>query len=306
MARAGQRAVPTLAGMHLAAVALSAALITVAAGSRSSRRPRHGGRRAWGLTICSAGSESRGPSPAIHNVELVCRSFFLSQCPKEDWNLPEISVFGRSNVGKSSLVNFLCNRKLLSTVSKKPGHTKLIHHFLVDQSWYLVDLPGVGFMNASGDEKQAMSRIVAAYVRHRSTLAELLYLVDASVPPQKVDLQGIKWLTDSGVNMSIVFTKSDKPRKVRTSAVEDLSDALWKMEGSPWRLGKNIELPQMMITSSEAKTGRDAVLQHIAEVRQRSSFRVLKRAARRGAESKGEGAGARVRAVANQPPPAIR
>jgi len=96
---------------------------------------------------------------------LIARSHFLSQCPPEDADLPEIAVFGRSNVGKSSLVNFLANRKLLSTISKHPGHTKLIHHFKVDRSWYLVDLPGIGYAQASKDHLASMDRLVTAFIR---------------------------------------------------------------------------------------------------------------------------------------------
>lgn len=213
-------------------------------------------------------------SPEIQNCELIKRSFFYSQCPPEDKNKPEIAMFGRSNVGKSSMINFLCQRKLLSTISKRPGHTKLIHHFLVDKSWYLVDLPGIGFSEASKGQAKHMDQIVSAYVRHRKTLVEVLYLVDGSLPPQATDLEGIKWLVDSGVYLSIVFTKMDKDPRMETgegskTRADAFADALYSMEGSPWRLGRIHELPFMYCTSAKMKTGRAEVLQHIAEIRQR-------------------------------------
>lgn len=239
----------------------------------------------------------------VNDVELICRSFFLSQCPAEDGNLPEIAVFGRSNVGKSSLINMLCKRKLLSTVSKRPGHTKLLHHFLINNSWYLVDLPGVGGMQATGKQKKNMSRIVQAYIRHRRTLVAVMYLVDASLPVKRVDLDGIKWLYDLGLDVCIVFTKTDKPPMPGVSplgAGEGLAEKLWSMEGSPFRLGKDVEMPDMFYTSSAMKTGRETLLQHIALIRE---YAVVK-----GRPQKGKAAVELTPQVVTPagPPPAIR
>jgi len=245
--------------------------------------------------------------PEIRRVDSAHRSHFLSQCPPEDAHLPEIAVFGRSNVGKSSLINFLTGRKLLSTISKRPGHTKLIHHFMVDKSWYLVDLPGIGFAEGKGRQLKSMNRIVAAYVRHRTTLVELLYLVDASIRPTEIDTYGIKWLTDAGVYLSIVFTKTDKePRTkelLRHGPAKVFSDALMDMEGSPFRLGLR-PLPEMFLTSSVQKTGKQQLLEHIADLRRRARPRYLQ--LKRMQNAKGQ-QDAKPRALKeSKPPPDIR
>lgn len=243
--------------------------------------------------------------PVIGYSEIVKRSFFYGQCPEADAQLPEIAVFGESNVGKSSMVNFLCKRKLLSTISKRPGHTKLIHHFLIDKSWYLVDLPGIGQAEGRGKQLKQMSKVVAAYVRHRETLVELLYLVDASEPPKALDLEAMKWLVDSGVYISVVLTKTDLPRKYASDPITSLSNALLQMDGSPWRLGQVKELPRMYLTSTKLKTGGEELLEHIADIRRRCHLGKQKREMphqRREAEAKTP---SRKRVPAG-PPPAIR
>lgn len=238
-----------------------------------------------GITSCLASREDLPIvtiRPEVRRVEPAKRSRFLSQCPPEDPRLPEIAVFGQSNVGKSSLVNFICGRKLLSTISKHPGHTRLLHHFLVDKSWYLVDLPGIGYAEGPGRKLKAMDSMVNAYVRHRTTLIELLYLVDASKPVNPMDTHGIKWLTDAGVYLSVVFTKTDKDFRGyrRGGPVEALSKALYDMPDSPWRFGIKRQLPGMFLTSSIQRTGREALLEHIADLRQRAEprFRATKAA----------------------------
>mmetsp|Transcript_5140 Transcript_5140/g.12162 ORF Transcript_5140/g.12162 Transcript_5140/m.12162 type:complete len:365 (+) Transcript_5140:63-1157(+) len=308
--------VPAVVGRPLCAAGL---LLALAARPRRARRRPRGSRRPSGgegrlcaAIICSARHSSEPEvevRPEIRRVESAQRSFFLSQCPPEDPHLPEIAVFGRSNVGKSSLVNFLCGRKLLSTVSKHPGHTRLIHHFLVDQSWYLVDLPGIGYAEGRGRRLKAMNKVVASYVRHRSTLVELLYLVDGSIPPTALDVHGIKWLTDAGVYLSIVFTKTDKsPRgkEVRfRGPVEVFSEALMDMEESPWRLGVR-ELPQMFLTSSSQKTGKEALLEHVADLRRRAQPRYLALKRQRAGKDKKPGSRHGEKAAKPEAPPSIR
>lgn len=243
--------------------------------------------------------------PAINRSEIVKRSFFYSQCPEADAQLPEIAVFGESNVGKSSMVNFLCGRKLLSTISKRPGHTKLIHHFLIDKSWYLVDLPGIGYAEGRGNQLKQMSKIVAAYVRHRETLVELLYLVDASQPPKDLDLQAMKWLVDSGVYISVVLTKTDLRENNETSnPIKVLSNALLQMAGSPWRLGQVKELPRMYLTSTKLKTGREELLEHIADIRRRCILGSQKR--KMSHTTRAEAKNPSRSRVPTGPPPAIR
>jgi GTP-binding protein len=208
-------------------------------------------------------------------IEPAVRSFYYSQCPPENPKLPEIAVFGISNVGKSSFINYFCNRRLLSTVSKHPGHTRLIHHFLIDRSWYLVDLPGVGFADAPGKVLKSMDKMITAYLRHRATLIQLLYLVDASEPPQQLDLEAIKWLVESEVFVTIVFTKTDIRRKATPpDPVMAMTRALTDMPGSPFRLGIK-EVPAMFLTSSKAKTGREPVLDFLMELRERATPRSL-------------------------------
>lgn len=243
------------------------------------------------------------PVAEIWSAELIQRSYYLSQCPPETPKYPEFAVFGKSNVGKSSLINLLCNRKLLSTISKHPGHTCLLHHFLINKSWYLVDLPGIGFAEGSRNKLQAMDRMVTAYVRHRTTLVEILYLVDGSAPPQQDDLDGIKWFTDMGVELCVVFTKTDQGMRgtVVGGVVEAFSKALYEMEGSPWKLNMSEDLPPMFLTSAKARTGRDMLLQHIVD--SRSQYRPRKLARQSEGKSK---MSAEKEAVSVGPPPAIR
>lgn len=210
-------------------------------------------------------------------IEPAVRSFYYSQCPPENPKLPEIAVFGISNVGKSSFINFLCNRKLLSTVSKHPGHTRLIHHFLIDKSWYLVDLPGIGHAEAPGKTLKSMDKMIASYVRHRATLIQVLYLVDASQPPLDLDLDAIKWLTESDTSLTIVFTKTDiRTKRTPPNPVEAMNKALTDMEGSPFRFGVK-DVPPMFLTSSEIRTGREPVLDFLMDLRAQATPKSLKK-----------------------------
>jgi len=261
----------------------------------ATRRKRHGATR---VKVSRAVVKYSDIRPEIYRIGEAQRSFFYSQCPPEDPQKPEFAFFGQSNVGKSSMLNFLCNRKKLSTISKHPGHTKLIHHFLCEKGFYLVDLPGIGRAEGKGRQLKQMGKIVTAYVRHRSTLAELFYLVDGSARFGNFDLQGIKWLVDSGVNLSIILTKMDikvKDLKVGSTGdrADELLDKLYDMPESPWRLKKDSEMPLVFKCSAKERTGREAVLEHIADVRRA----IIKGSARKKKDQ---------REVESLQPPAIR
>lgn len=222
------------------------------------------------------------------------RSFWFAQLPPES-RRPEFALFGRSNVGKSSFINYLCNRKLLSTISKRPGHTKLIHHFCIDRSWYLVDLPGIGFAR-KGDTKKDLNRMITEYVKKRESLCRIFYLVDATLPPKDIDLNSIRWLVEEGKEVTIILTKSDKEVQelVRRTMHRDgpaagLEAALLRLKDSPWnpappRPGSEegprrpLPLPPMFLTSSRFKVGRDQVLEHIAVLRRRHQASIDRRA----------------------------
>ncbi|OLQ00313.1 putative GTP-binding protein EngB [Symbiodinium microadriaticum] len=251
-----------------------AAAGVVLAGVAAAARPRTATRRqARKRPRSSAVSISKKIKPEITDIDDPVRAFFYSQCPPEDERKPEIAFFGQSNVGKSSLLNFLCQRKKLTTISKRPGHTKLIHHFLCERSFYLVDMPGIGYAEGKGSELKQMDKIVTAYVRHRQTLVELFYLVDGSHQLQLFDLQGIKWLADAGVNLSVILTKMDEPRRPLPGKPEDpaeeLLDGLYDMPESPWKLGHIKQMPLVFKASTKSRTGREAILEHIADIRKR-------------------------------------
>jgi len=306
---------PRTAPLHRHA-GTGALLAVSACGRLAQRRARrklhkHIAARSWeyqcrqdrSTTSCAASQRQVAIDPEIYKVELQKRSYYLEQCPEESLYRPEICVFGRSNVGKSSLINFLCKRKLLSTISKRPGHTKLIHHFLVDQSWYLVDLPGIGHAEGGRKILRSMDRMVTQYIEKRSTIARILYLVDAHIPPVPIDLASLKYFGDSKVPLSIVFTKTDKPPMGKMhpeGPAEGLIEALLALPGSPWR--DSSELPQMLMTSSAARTGRDPLLQHLADCRQNHVDKI--REARKAFFD--EMKKARSQHVAEGPPPAVR
>lgn len=192
----------------------------------------------------------------IKKSEFVISSPTISKCP--DDNKPEYAFIGRSNVGKSSLINMLCNHKGLAKTSATPGKTLLINHFIINNEWYLVDLPGYGYAKRSKSVQQKLEQMITSYILQREQLVNVFVLIDIRHEPQKIDLEFIDWLGQSSVPFSIVFTKADKltNSKVRQNVESYLS----KLEET-WE-----ELPPHFITSSEKKAGRDEVLDYIETI----------------------------------------
>ena len=194
----------------------------------------------------------------IKKAEFVISAPVVSQCPKD--TKPEYAFIGRSNVGKSSLINMLTNNKKLAKTSATPGKTLLINHFIINKEWYLVDLPGYGYAKRSKKEVDRLDQMIRGYILQREQLVNVFVLVDIRLEPQKIDLEFIEWLGLSSVPFAIVFTKADKltPNKAR-QAVE----AYKKTLSENWE-----ELPPIFVTSAEKKEGRDEVLDYIDNINQ--------------------------------------
>ena len=194
----------------------------------------------------------------IKKAEFTLSAPMVSMCPKD--NKPEYAFIGRSNVGKSSLINMLTNRKGLAKTSATPGKTLLINHFIINDDWYLVDLPGYGFAKRSKKELQKLEQMISGYILQREQLVNVFLLVDVRLEAQKIDLEFIQWLGDSSVPFAIVFTKADK---LSATKVNQNVEAYKKVLSETWE-----ELPPIFITSSDKKQGRDEVLDYIEEINQ--------------------------------------
>lgn len=180
----------------------------------------------------------------------------VSMCPND--TKPEYAFIGRSNVGKSSLINMLTNHSKLAKTSSTPGKTLLINHFIINKEWYLVDLPGYGFAKRSKKEVDRLDQMIRGYILQREQLANVFVLVDIRLEPQKIDLEFIEWLGVSNIPFSIVFTKADKLSATKANqSVEAYKQKLLET----WE-----ELPPMFLTSSEKKQGRDEVLGYIEQI----------------------------------------
>lgn len=182
-----------------------------------------------------------------------CSSEKLSQVP--DDSLPEFAFIGRSNVGKSSLINMLTDKPSLAKVSSTPGKTRLINHFVINDQWYLVDLPGYGYAKVSKTVREKFSKLITDYVLRSEKMYFLFVLVDSRLEPQKIDLEFIEMLGNNGVPFGIVFTKTDKLSE--NQAISSMARYKRLLRGS-WD-----ELPIMFSTSSEKKKGRDDILDFI-------------------------------------------
>lgn len=194
----------------------------------------------------------------IKTAEFVKSSGRWQECPEP--NLPEYAFIGRSNVGKSSLINAMLNHKDLAKTSQTPGKTQLINHFLINEKWYLTDLPGYGYARVSKSMRRDFEKIITNYILNRKNLVNLFVLVDARHTPQKIDIEFIEWCGENSVPFSIVFTKADKlkPNTV-ISNVEDYKNELLKT----WE-----DLPEIYVTSAEKKVGGDEILKFISTTNQ--------------------------------------
>ncbi len=192
----------------------------------------------------------------IKTAEYVISNCDVRKCP--EGNIPEYAFIGRSNVGKSSLINMLTGRSALAKTSATPGKTLLINHFLINKSWYIVDLPGYGYAKRSKDSRDEFKRMIEGYILHRMQMTNLFVLVDSRHKPQNIDLEFMEWLGENGVPFSIVFTKMDKLGK--EAGPRNVRDYLNVLKES-WE-----ELPPYFITSSEDGRGRDEILDYIEEI----------------------------------------
>lgn len=182
----------------------------------------------------------------------------VNKCP--DSSKHEYAFIGRSNVGKSSLINMLTGKKNLAMTSSTPGKTMLINHFLVNDSWYIVDLPGYGYAQRSKTDRERLEKIIKSYILRRSQMTNLFLLIDSRHKPQKIDLEFMEFLGENGIPFSIVFTKTDKLSK---KAAEDNIAAYCKALLEQWE-----ELPPVFVTSSETGKGREELLAYITELNQ--------------------------------------
>ena len=193
----------------------------------------------------------------VTSSEFVISNTDLSKCPNE--RIPEYAFIGRSNVGKSSLINTLCERKNLAKTSGRPGKTQLINHFKINKSWYLVDLPGYGYARTSKTSKKAFQKLITTYFEKRKQLVSAFVLIDIRHDPQPIDLEFMEWLGNQYIPFAIVFTKSDKEKplalKRKTEAyVQKMLDDVWE------------EAPPYFITTSLHKTGGEELLNYIGSL----------------------------------------
>ena len=193
----------------------------------------------------------------IKSAKFVISNSEISKCPQS--SIPEYAFIGRSNVGKSSLINSLCNKKKLAKTSSRPGKTQLINHFLINENWYLVDLPGYGYARVSKTQKKIFQTFIIKYFKYRSQLVNAFLLVDIRHEPQSIDLKFMEWLEENLIPFSIVFTKADK---LNTKSIEkNINDYKSKMLISNWE-----EIPPIFITSAQNKSGSNEILSYINQL----------------------------------------
>ncbi|WP_109831348.1 ribosome biogenesis GTP-binding protein YihA/YsxC [Reichenbachiella versicolor] len=192
----------------------------------------------------------------IKSAEFVISNQDYKKCPKLDE--PEYAFIGRSNVGKSSLINMLTNKTSLAKTSGKPGKTQLINHFFINKEWYLVDLPGYGWAQVSKVLKEKWDKMNKDYLLFRENMASMFVLIDSRIPPQKIDLEFIQWAGENGIPFGIIFTKADKPGNSKIQA----NIAAFRRElKKSWD-----ELPPNFVTSSAQKVGQQEVLNYIQAI----------------------------------------
>ena len=192
----------------------------------------------------------------IKSAEFLVSSARIDQCPKT--NLPEYAFIGRSNVGKSSLINMLTGKSKLAKTSATPGKTVLINHFVINGELYLVDLPGYGYAKRSKKDTEKFEHMITTYILDREQMTNLFLLIDVRHEPQQIDLEFMEWLGENGVPFSIVFTKADKVSKAKLKG--SVTHYLTELK-KQWE-----ELPPYFVTSSEAKLGREEILDYIDQI----------------------------------------
>lgn len=192
----------------------------------------------------------------ITKAEFIVSNSDVSKCPNEP--LPEYAFIGRSNVGKSSLINMLANHKNLAKTSGRPGKTQLINHFKINNNWFLVDLPGYGYARVSKTSKKIFQKFITQYFEKRKQLVCAFVLVDIRHEPQKIDLEFMQWLGENGVPFGIIFTKTDK---LKPNAIERNVETYKNILLETWE-----EFPPYFVTSSENKTGREELLTYIENI----------------------------------------
>lgn len=192
----------------------------------------------------------------ITKAEFIVSNSDVNKCPSE--RIPEYAFIGRSNVGKSSLINMLANNKNLAKTSGRPGKTQLINHFKINNNWFLVDLPGYGYARVSKTTKKTFQKFITQYFEKRQQLVCAFVLVDIRHEPQKIDLEFMQWLGENAIPFAIIFTKADK---LKPNAIERNIENYKNLLLETWE-----EFPLYFITSSENKTGKEELLQYIDSI----------------------------------------
>lgn len=190
----------------------------------------------------------------IRTAKFVISNTVVAKCPNV--NLPEYAFIGRSNVGKSSLINTLCGTKNLAKTSSRPGKTQLINHFLINENWHLVDLPGYGYAKVSKSHKKVFQKFITQYFEQRKQLVSAFVLIDIRHNPQPIDMEFMEWLGNNYIPFAMVFTKADK---IKPGAIQDkVAGYSAEMLAGAWQ-----EVPPLFVTSSLHKTGGEALLHYI-------------------------------------------
>ncbi|MEM7106203.1 MAG: ribosome biogenesis GTP-binding protein YihA/YsxC [Bacteroidota bacterium] len=192
----------------------------------------------------------------IKTVEFAGSFPSVKKCP--DKALPEYAFIGRSNVGKSSLINMLCERKDLAKVSKQPGKTQMINYFTVNERWNLVDLPGYGFAKVSKKHRASFGKMIEGYLDRRKWLQCTFVLIDINVPPQRIDMDFLNWMGHMGIPFVLVFTKTDKLKK------KGIDEALFKFRNEMLKVWA--ELPEEFVSSAVNKNGREEIFEFITDI----------------------------------------
>jgi GTP-binding protein len=192
----------------------------------------------------------------IKSAEFVVSNQEVAKCPNT--NIPEYAFIGRSNVGKSSLINMLTSRKNLAKTSGRPGKTQLINHFIINKNWHLVDLPGYGYARVSKSSKKVFQKFITDYFNKRKQLVSAFVLVDIRHEPQPIDLEFMQWLGESMIPFSIIFTKADK---LKPKAIERHVNTYNDILLETWE-----EMPKYFITSSSNRLGKEELLQYINDI----------------------------------------